>query len=67
MFESLKYCRNNHKKAQMKIMHEIAQQMIALAVSSAEKLTTKPLFLNCLFRTVLLVRKLAFIGEMSSV
>lgn len=51
----------------MKIMHEIAQQMIALAVSSAEKLTTKPLFLNCLFRTVLLVRKLAFIGEMSSV
>jgi len=32
-------------------MHEIAQHMTALTVSSAEKHTIKPLFLNCLFRT----------------
>lgn len=33
-------------------MHEIAQHMTALVLSSAEKPTIKRLFLNCLFQTL---------------
>lgn len=49
-------------------MHEIAQHMTALVLSSAEKPTIKHLFLNCPFQTALLVRKKSvFTSKMNSV